>query len=196
MPGTALSGGQQQRLCIARAIAVSPEVILMDEPCSALDPIATARIEELIDELKDALCHRHRHPFDAAGRARFAAHRLFPPGEDGRIRRYVDIFTNPRESAPRTTSPAATAEETDMAEHTVKAFDNEISQLRGLIAEMGGLAEVAIRDAVDALVRTTRNWRKRSSATTHRSMRWKPKWTGWRCASLRCARRWPTICAT
>jgi phosphate transport system ATP-binding protein len=52
--GTGLSGGQQQRLCIARAIAVSPEVILMDEPCSALDPIATARIEELIDELREA----------------------------------------------------------------------------------------------------------------------------------------------
>ena len=51
-PGTGLSGGQQQRLCIARAIAVSPEVILMDEPCSALDPIATARIEELIHELR------------------------------------------------------------------------------------------------------------------------------------------------
>jgi phosphate transport system ATP-binding protein len=51
-PGTGLSGGQQQRLCIARAIAVKPEVILMDEPCSALDPIATARIEELIDELR------------------------------------------------------------------------------------------------------------------------------------------------
>jgi len=51
-PGTALSGGQQQRLCIARALAVKPEVILMDEPCSALDPIATAKIEELIDELK------------------------------------------------------------------------------------------------------------------------------------------------
>ena len=51
-PGTGLSGGQQQRLCIARAIAVSPEVILMDEPCSALDPIATARIEELIGELR------------------------------------------------------------------------------------------------------------------------------------------------
>lgn len=50
-PGTGLSGGQQQRLCIARAIAVSPEVILMDEPCSALDPIATAKIEELIHEL-------------------------------------------------------------------------------------------------------------------------------------------------
>lgn len=52
-PGTSLSGGQQQRLCIARTIAVSPEVILMDEPCSALDPIATARIEELIDELRE-----------------------------------------------------------------------------------------------------------------------------------------------
>ena len=51
-PGTGLSGGQQQRLCIARAIAVSPEIILMDEPCSALDPIATARIEELISELR------------------------------------------------------------------------------------------------------------------------------------------------
>jgi phosphate transport system ATP-binding protein len=52
-PGTSLSGGQQQRLCIARALAVAPEVLLMDEPCSALDPIATAKIEELIHELKD-----------------------------------------------------------------------------------------------------------------------------------------------
>ncbi len=52
-PGTGLSGGQQQRLCIARAIAINPEVILMDEPCSALDPIATAKIEELIDELRE-----------------------------------------------------------------------------------------------------------------------------------------------
>jgi phosphate transport system ATP-binding protein len=54
--GTGLSGGQQQRLCIARAIAVDPEIILMDEPCSALDPIATARIEELIDELRQTYC--------------------------------------------------------------------------------------------------------------------------------------------
>ena len=55
-PGTSLSGGQQQRLVIARAIAVDPEVILMDEPCSALDPIATARIEELIDDLRSRYC--------------------------------------------------------------------------------------------------------------------------------------------
>ncbi|MDG1209322.1 MAG: phosphate ABC transporter ATP-binding protein, partial [Paracoccaceae bacterium] len=52
-PGTGLSGGQQQRLCIARAIATAPEVLLMDEPCSALDPIATAKVEELIDELRE-----------------------------------------------------------------------------------------------------------------------------------------------
>ena len=55
-PAMGLSGGQQQRLCIARAIAVDPEIILMDEPCSALDPIATARIEELIDELRQTYC--------------------------------------------------------------------------------------------------------------------------------------------
>ena len=54
--GTSLSGGQQQRLCIARAIAVNPEIILMDEPCSALDPIASARIEELIDEIRRNYC--------------------------------------------------------------------------------------------------------------------------------------------
>ena len=55
-PGTGLSGGQQQRLCIARAIATRPEVLLMDEPCSALDPIATAQIEELIADLKENFC--------------------------------------------------------------------------------------------------------------------------------------------
>ena len=53
-PGTGLSGGQQQRLCIARAIATAPEILLMDEPCSALDPIATAQVEELIDELRQS----------------------------------------------------------------------------------------------------------------------------------------------
>ena len=62
-----LSGGQQQRLCIARCIAVDPEVILMDEPCSALDPIATARIEELMQEIKTRVHDHHRHPQHAAG---------------------------------------------------------------------------------------------------------------------------------
>ena len=75
-----LSGGQQQRLCIARAIAIKPEIILMDEPASALDPIATAKIEELILDLKTGIHHRHRHAQHAAGGAHFGLHRLFLPG--------------------------------------------------------------------------------------------------------------------
>ncbi len=71
-----LSGGQQQRLCIARTIAVEPEVMLMDEPCSALDPIATARIEELMRELKSRLHDRDRHAQHAAGGARQRPHRV------------------------------------------------------------------------------------------------------------------------
>jgi phosphate transport system ATP-binding protein len=95
-PGTSLSGGQQQRLCIARAIAVNPEVILMDEPCSALDPIATARIEDLIDELREsyAICIV-THSMQQAARvsqrtAYFHLGDLIEVGETNKI------FTNPQ----------------------------------------------------------------------------------------------------
>jgi phosphate transport system ATP-binding protein len=94
--GTSLSGGQQQRLCIARAIAVSPEVILMDEPCSALDPIATAKIEELIDELRENYCiiivtHSMQQAARVSQRtAFFHLGELIEQGET------VDIFTNPK----------------------------------------------------------------------------------------------------
>lgn len=96
-PGTGLSGGQQQRLVIARAIAVEPEVILMDEPCSALDPIATARIEELIDELRQRYCivivtHSMAQAARVSQRtAFFHLGRLIEMGDT------EDIFTNPRE---------------------------------------------------------------------------------------------------
>ena len=95
-PGTGLSGGQQQRLCIARAIAVSPEVILMDEPCSSLDPIATARIEELIDELRQQYAIALvTHSMQQAARvsqrtAYFHLGHLVEVGETSQI------FTNPR----------------------------------------------------------------------------------------------------
>ncbi len=95
--GTTLSGGQQQRLCIARAIAVDPEVILMDEPCSALDPIATARIEELIDELKGRYAIVIvTHSMQQAARVsqRTAFFHLGKIVEHGKT---SDIFTNPRE---------------------------------------------------------------------------------------------------
>jgi phosphate transport system ATP-binding protein len=96
-PGTSLSGGQQQRLVIARAIAVEPEVILMDEPCSALDPIATAKIEELIDELRERYCivivtHSMAQAARVSQRtAFFHLGRLVEMGDT------EDIFTNPRE---------------------------------------------------------------------------------------------------
>ena len=95
--GTALSGGQQQRLCIARAIAVDPEVILMDEPCSALDPIATARIEELIDELRGRyaiviVTHSMQQAARVSQRTAF-----FHLGKIVEYGKTSDIFTNPRE---------------------------------------------------------------------------------------------------
>ena len=95
-PGTGLSGGQQQRLCIARTIAVQPEVILMDEPCSALDPVATARIEDLIDELRTSyaiviVTHSMQQAARVSQRtAYFHMGELIEVGETDRV------FTNPR----------------------------------------------------------------------------------------------------
>ena len=99
--GTALSGGQQQRLCIARAIAVDPEVILMDEPCSALDPIATAKIEELIHELKGRyaiviVTHNMQQAARVSQQTAF-----FHLGKLVEFGRTGDIFTNPREERTR-----------------------------------------------------------------------------------------------
>ena len=95
-PGTGLSGGQQQRLCIARALAVQPEVILMDEPCSALDPIATARIEDLIEELRESyaiviVTHSMQQAARVSQRtAYFHLGRLVEVGATDRV------FTNPK----------------------------------------------------------------------------------------------------
>ncbi|WP_310622167.1 phosphate ABC transporter ATP-binding protein PstB [Flexibacterium corallicola] len=96
-PGTGLSGGQQQRLCIARAIAVSPEVILMDEPCSALDPIATAKVEELIDELREnytivIVTHSMQQAARVSQRTAF-----FHLGSLVEESLTNDIFTNPKD---------------------------------------------------------------------------------------------------
>jgi phosphate transport system ATP-binding protein len=99
--GTALSGGQQQRLCIGRAIAVHPEVVLMDEPCSALDPIATARIEELIHELRGRyaiviVTHNMQQAARVSQRTAF-----FHMGNLIEYGVTSDIFTNPREQQTR-----------------------------------------------------------------------------------------------
>jgi len=98
--GTSLSGGQQQRLCIARAIAVNPEVILMDEPCSALDPIATARVEELIDDLRASytiviVTHSMQQAARISQRTAF-----FHLGHVVEVGETEQVFTNPQD--PRT----------------------------------------------------------------------------------------------
>ena len=96
--GTGLSGGQQQRLCIARAIAVNPEVILMDEPCSALDPIATAKIEALMEELKENYCivivtHSMQQAARVSQRTAF-----FHLGKLVEVDETVKMFTNPSDT--------------------------------------------------------------------------------------------------
>jgi phosphate transport system ATP-binding protein len=101
-PGTGLSGGQQQRLCIARAVATEPEVLLMDEPCSALDPIATAQVEELIDELRTnysvvIVTHSMQQAARVSQKTAF-----FHLGHLVEYGQTSDIFTNPRD--PRTES--------------------------------------------------------------------------------------------
>ncbi len=97
-PGTGLSGGQQQRLCIARAVATSPEVLLMDEPCSALDPIATAQVEELIDELRSRfsvviVTHSMQQAARVSQKTAF-----FHLGELVEFGETTQIFTNPVDS--------------------------------------------------------------------------------------------------
>ena len=148
-----LSGGQQQRLCIARAIAVEPEVILMDEPCSALDPIATARIEDLMQRDQGRVHDRHRHPQHAAGGPRQRPDRVLHhrgqrgrrgPGRRPRTGLLVEydntekMFSNPATSGPRTTSPAASADvpATDVTPAR-SAYQSELEQLRLQVELMG-----------------------------------------------------------
>ncbi len=147
--GLSLSGGQQQRLCIARTVAVKPEVILFDEPCSALDPISTAKIEELIDELKqdytivivthnmqqaarvsDFTAFMYLGELVEFGATRHAVHHPDRQAHPGLHHRPVRLTGKTNEKKGQT-----------MPEHTLKRFDEELERLSATISEMGGLAE-------------------------------------------------------
>jgi phosphate transport system ATP-binding protein len=151
-PGTGLSGGQQQRLCIARAIAVSPEVILMDEPCSALDPIATAKVEELIDELREnytivIVTHSMQQAARVSQRTAFfhlgiwsrkVRHRqdLHQPVD----KRTQDYITGRFGATAILQAPDYRKGRTGCPKHTVTAYDDDLTHGRP-DREMGGLAE-------------------------------------------------------
>ncbi len=153
-PGTGLSGGQQQRLCIARAISVRPEVILMDEPCSALDPIATAQIEELIDELKkEHTIIIVTHSMAQAARVSqntgfFHLGQLIEHGSTDKIFKNPDNKKNAR---------LYNREVWIMSEapHTVKSYEEELKNLNANIVKMGSACEDALGKAIQAI--TTRN---------------------------------------
>ena len=149
----ALSGGQQQRLCIARALAVRPDILLMDEPASALDPIATQRIEELIYDLKKTytiviVTHNMQQ---AARVSDYTA--FFWLGRLVEYDRTDKIFTAPAE---KLTEDYVTGTIRLAWNEQVRHFQEELEALQGRLLEMGGLAEERVRAAVRGSSRATR----------------------------------------
>ena len=154
-----LSGGQQQRLCIARAIAVEPEVILMDEPCSALDPIATARIEDLMQELKTEytiviVTHNMQQAARVSDRTAFFTTEVNPES-DSRTGLLVefdrtehDLLQPVATSGPRTTSPAASADRARRRAATVDELRDRVPRGDGgaPLRPRSGSARMVVRD--------------------------------------------------
>ena len=163
--GMALSGGQQQRLCIARAVAVKPEVLLLDEPTSALDPISTAKIEELISELKeDYTIAIVTHNMQQAARVSdYTAYMYL--GELVEFGATDTLFLKPKRKETEDyitgtirlsrglacTQDAPTEGDVAMNEHTHKQFDAEMEAIRSGVLAMGGLVETQLDRAISLL---------------------------------------------
>ncbi len=196
-----LSGGQQQRLCIARTIAVRPEVILLDEPTSALDPISTLKIEELIDELKHdftiaIVTHNMQQAARCADQVAF-----FYLGEMVEVAPAgADVHRAASRSAPRNTSPAGSAESQETQrcptspEHIVKSYDQELKRLRDMMTEMGGIVESQVALAAEAIMDRDAARRRARSRQTRRSTRWSARSSSSSSACWRCASRWRPTC--
>ena len=200
-PAISLSGGQQQRLCIARALAVQPEVLLMDEPASALDPLATPKIEDLILELKkDYTIVIVTHNMQQAARASdFTA--FFYLGELVEFGPTTKIFTNPvakahgrlRDRAVRLMSMQSCQIDRIMDNHFE---DGTWTILTAETAVMASHAETAVNEAVQALDRsatTTSPCRSGKTTTSLTSLKW--RLTNWP-SNCSPRRRWPPICGS
>ncbi len=196
-----LSGGQQQRLCIARTIAVRPEVILLDEPTSALDPISTLKIEELIDELKHdftiaIVTHNMQQAARCADQVAF-----FYIGEMVEVAPAVQMFTAPQGTPHagihhRPVRLIGKADAMSEApEHLVKSYDQELKRLRNLMTEMGGIVENQVALAAEAITTLDATPAMRVVEQTRRSMRWSVRPSNSSSACWRCGSRWPGICA-
>ena len=221
-PGTALSGGQQQRLCIARAIAVEPDVILMDEPCSALDPIATLKIEELMRELKQnytivIVTHNMQQAARASDYTAFLTMGEDRAGYLVEMAATEQLFTSRRTGSPRTTSPAGSAEgagddmerATDrrtQARATTSGADHASRPARDLrpaarpakddVLRLGASVEQALERAGRAWSSATPSWPTRCAGTTPRSTSSSARSTPRSPASSRPRRRWRATSAS
>ena len=170
-----LSGGQQQRLCIARTIAVRPEVILLDEPTSALDPISTLKIEELIDELKrDFTIAIVTHNMQQAARCADQV-AFFYLGEMVEVGSAAQMFTAPPPAPhpgihhrPVRLSRQRRHAMSEVPQHLVRSYDEELKRLRNMMTEMGGIVENQVALAAEAIM-------NRDAAAATRAVEQDPK---------------------
>ena len=164
--GLALSGGQQQRLCIARALAINPDVILMDEPCCALDPISTLKIEDLMRELVSDVHDRHRHPQHAAGGPRLRPDRLLlaereAAGDPGRGEPDQRALHQPARPADRGLHHrplriGGRHAETRLMTRADTTYAHQMQELRDVVVAMSSMVDKAIARSIDALTRPGR----------------------------------------
>ena len=184
--GSGLSGGQQQRLCIARGIAIKPEVLLLDEPCSALDPISTGKIEELIHELKsDYTVVIVTHNMQQAARCSdYTAYMYL--GDLIEFGPTADLFMKPEEEGDRglhhrplrlIAADNSTRGDTMTDKHLSTQFDTELSGISTRVLEMGGLVESQVAQAVYALTDFSGETAAEVLAPRSASTRWKSRST-------------------